>query len=154
MSEPVVAGTPPEPAWTVPFKAWVWSPPRSAGTLIRQRGFANASLTVYPGGFSVRGNWLERRMFGWEQADYLWPTVVIETLTPARVPGLLFDIAGRLARCAVPRYDRDALTQALARADLTVIEVRHSGWEAPHSVPRDVLGTRTAEVPSSIIEAS
>jgi hypothetical protein len=142
----------PEHAWTAVFKAWVWSPPRNSATDLRQRGYSNALLTVYPGGFAIRPNWLERRMFGWQFADYAWPAVVIETHTPLRSAGVLFEISGRLARCAVKHSEHERLSGTLARAGLTVIEVKHRGREAPHQVPRVTLGPRASDVPASIVE--
>jgi hypothetical protein len=145
--------TPSDHDWTERFRVWVWSPPggRLFGLLdMRQRGYSNAALEVYPGGFTVRPNRLEQAMYGWREANYTWPVVVVETLRPLGTCGPLFEISGRLARCSV-LLQRERLLRALERAELTIVQTTRWGREAPHPVPRERLGVHATEVPDSII---
>lgn len=128
------------------FKAWVWTPPYWSW---RVRGVSNATLGVYPGGFTVSSRFARG---GWPESDYRWPAVVIQTLRPFGGPSVLFDINGALASCAVRRFDGARLRSALESADLMIIDVSRLGWEAPHRVTRAALGEHADEVPSSVVE--
>jgi hypothetical protein len=79
----------------------------------------------------VRALRLERLLFGWGEVEYLCPAVALETHTPIRNSGLLFEMRFGLARCTLKHWDRRRVIAALERASLTVIEARHSGSEAP-----------------------
>ena len=129
------------------FSGWVWKPDS-----VRIRGMSTAQLEVYPGGFTIRPRVLLQRWSDWPVVDYRWPAVVIETLIPLGGPGLLFEMSGRLVKCVV-RWNGDRLRQALARAGLTVIEVRRWGWEAPRVVPADALGEHASDVPRAVRRA-
>jgi hypothetical protein len=122
-------------------------------------------LDIFAGGFVVWPNRWEQRRFGWTHAEYTWPVVVMETHTRVRwrdlrmddpglltSQGLLFDVSGELARCVIRRRAVGWVRQALARAGLTVIDVRHPGGEAPHRVPRPRLGPNALAVPASIVD--
>lgn len=136
-----------EDAWIEEFKAWVWEPPYWR---LRVRGLSNATLCVRPGGFTLKPRRLYDRISGWCEITYEWPVVVLETLLPFRSPGLLFEMSGRLARCSV-NYEAARLRAALERADLSVIDVKHWGWEAPRPVAEAVLGEHLAEVPAAVV---
>jgi hypothetical protein len=133
--------------WTEEFKAWVWEPPYWR---VRVRGLSNAVLEVRPGGFTLRARHLYERISGWREITYEWPAVVLETLLPFRSPGLLFEMSGQLARCGL-RYEAGRLRPALNRAGISIIEVKHWGWEAPRPVVRTALGEHVAEVPAAVI---
>ncbi len=133
--------------WVETFKAWVWEPPFER---MRVRGLSNATLFVCPGRFTMQARRFYRRIGGWEQVEYDWPAVVIETLRPIGGPGLLFEMSTKLARCAVPRQGA-RLRNALNRAGFVVVEFRHRGWEARRRVPADVVGGEAANVPRAIL---
>jgi hypothetical protein len=138
----------PGPQWVETFNVWVWRPPSFSW---RIRGISTARLDVYPGGFTVRPIELERLMFGWDDVEYRWPAVVLETHIPTWDPGLLFELRSELARCGLKHWDRRRALAALERAELTVIEVRRLGWEAPHRVHSDVLGPLVEDVPEVVV---
>jgi hypothetical protein len=125
----------------------VWEPPFER---VRVRGLCNASLFIRPGRFTTEARGHYRRIGGWDELDYDWPTVVVETLKPFGSPGLLFEMSRSLARCAVPRQG-DRLRDALRRAWFQLLEWRHWGWEAPRPVPPDVIGEQAANVPRAVI---
>jgi hypothetical protein len=137
-------GARPPRTWVETFNAWVWRPPSFSW---RIRGISTAALDVYPGGFTVRAVGLERRIFGWGEIEYGWPAVVVETSLPGCDPGLLFEMHGELARCALAPWARRRVVAALERGGLTVIPVRRWGWEAPHKVRAGVLGEHVTRVP-------
>ena len=126
------------PPWVETFNAWVWRPQSFSW---RIRGISTARLDIYPGGFTVRAVGLERRLFGWDEVEYTWAAVVLETHIPTWDPGLLFEFRSELARCGLKPWDRRSVVAALERAGLAIIEVRHLGWEAPHRAGR---GSRPA----------
>jgi hypothetical protein len=133
--------------WVETFSAWVWEPPFER---MRVRGLSNATLFIRPGRFTVEARRYYRRIGGWDQLAYDWPTVVVETLRPLGGPGLLFEMSGKLARCAV-QFQGQRLRGALSRAGFVVIEWSHWGWEAPRRVPPDVIGEQAANVPAVVV---
>ena len=136
-----------EDKWVEEFKAWVWEPPYWR---VRVRGLPNARLYIRRGGFALQARRFYPRLLGWHEITCEWPAVVLETLLPFRSPGLLFEMSGKLARCSL-RYEAGRLRPALSQAGLSVIEVKHWGWEAPRPVARAVLGEHLAEVPPAVI---
>jgi hypothetical protein len=131
--------------WVETFKAWVWEPPFER---MRVRGLSNASLFIRPGRFTVEARQVYRRIGGWEEAEYDWSVVVVETLRPLGSAGLLFEMSRKLARRSV-QFQGARLRRALTRAGFVVVEYRHWGWEAPRRVPTDVLGEHARDVPAA-----
>lgn len=132
--------------WVETFKAWVWEPPYMRW---RVRGFFNATLFIRPGRFTMEARPFYRRVSGWEKLDYDWPTVVVETLRPLGGSGLLFEMSGQVARCAV-QFQGARLRAALSRAGFVVVEWSHWGWEAPRQVPEAVIGEQVVNVPRAV----
>jgi hypothetical protein len=114
------------------------------------RGLTNATLFIRPGGFTMEARPFYRRIGGWEELSYDWPAVVVETLRPFSGSGLLFEMSGKLARCAV-QFQGARLRAAVNRAGFVVVEWRHWGWEAPCRVPPDVIGEQAANVPHAVM---
>jgi len=132
--------------WVESFKVRVWEPPYLRA---RVRGVSNATLYVRPGRFTLEARRFYQRIGGWQEIEYEWPAVVVETLLPLGGPGLLFEMSGKLARCALPRQGA-RLRHVLHRAGFSVVEVRRWGWEAPRLVDPSVLGEHVGGVPRAV----
>jgi hypothetical protein len=97
----------------------------------------------------VRSVGLERLLFGWTEIEYRW--AVLERHIPTWGSGLLIEMRSELARCAIKQWEHRRVVAALQRAGLSVIELRHVGWEAPHRVSPDLLGAHAKDVPSVVL---
>jgi len=128
------------------FQAWLWDPRFQT----HGRGFATVRLGVRPGGLTLFPRHAESLIHGWDEPiEYDWPVVVSEQLLPLMSRGLLVDVRGAAGLCIV-RHDR-ALRESLARAGLTVIEIRRWGWDSPRRVHALELSAHIADVPRSIV---
>jgi hypothetical protein len=135
---------PPTP-WIEWFDVYQWNPFQ----LVRGRGFRNARLGVFEGGFVVSPRW--PRTSSWEQFEYRRPAVVFQRLLPMGTRGLLVERRGVLARCSIPRGQVARVRSALGRAGIDVIDVSAWGWEEPRPVEPRLLGVHVGEVPACVL---
>jgi hypothetical protein len=128
--------------------AWVWDP----DALGRSRGFATARLFVYLRELRVFPTRLGRLLGAApDLIGYTWPAVVIERHQPVPEVGILVDINGKLGRVAVRGGSQGRLRHALEAAEFEVIEVTHTGWEAPKPVALNDLAGADDRVPPCVV---
>ena len=131
------------------FSAWLWDP-RFA---MHIRGWSTVRLGVRPRGLTIAPGQVETLLHGWRAPiEYDWPVAVLERLLPFASRGLLVDVQGQAGLCIVHRVE--ALREALARAGVSVIEIRRWGWDMPRRIRLEELGTHHQdELPPSIVRA-
>ena len=113
--------------------------------ITRPHGFSNVRIDVRTGTLTVVPLPVEILMHGsWEPLEYSWPSVVLARLRPFAQTGLLVDVHGSLAYCAL--LDGARLRGALSTAGFEVIDIERWGIR-PRGVQRHEVGERFDRVP-------
>ena len=119
--------------------------------MITPRGFSNVRLDVQAGALTVVPLPVETLVHGgWEPLEYVWPTVVLETLRPFMMTSVLVDVHGSLGFCDVLRGA--PLREALTAAGFDVVHIER--WGAPRRVRRSEVGDRFDRIPQFAREPS